>query len=252
MFWEKLKFIFRKSNKQGKHRVRQTTVKHSEPIRKVDPSHIGDLGEYKIQVQLRQFPKENKYLNDLLLVNQKSATGYSQIDHILITPYGLFVIETKNYKGRIQGKRGDKYWRVNGSFKRYNPIWQNRTHIKGLRGILTEFKDIRIVSVVSFTKRCELYVEANLRQVDADEFVVYDIKLTEFIERKLIRLKSEIPNPMSESDIDRIFDQISSQNITDTETRNEHIQRASSLARQSEDAPSRRDQNVTTAPSSRK
>lgn len=70
---------------------------------KVQPTRIGELGEHKINIQLDQLPKGCKYVSDLMVANPKSRTGYSQIDHVVITPYGLFVIETKNYNGEIKG-----------------------------------------------------------------------------------------------------------------------------------------------------
>ena len=35
----------------------------------------------------------------------------SQIDHILLNSHGIFVIETKNYKGVVYGSEGKNYWR---------------------------------------------------------------------------------------------------------------------------------------------
>lgn len=229
MFWKKFIALFKKSSNQTRNNQKGNN-KSPAQRRNVDPSHIGDLGEYKIDVQLRQFSKENRYLNDLLLTYPKSRTGYSQIDHVLITPYGLFVIETKNYKGSIRGKRSDMNWRVNGSFNMYNPVRQNRTHIKALQSILTDYKDIKFVSVISFTKRCELNIDPELREIESDELVVYDIKLTDYIERKLRRLKSANPRPpLSESDVIRIFELVNGNNITDPKIRAEHNHKASGV-----------------------
>ncbi|WP_307206337.1 nuclease-related domain-containing protein [Paenibacillus harenae] len=71
------------------------------------------MGEYKINIQLDQLPEECQHLNDLLIPNSKSRTGYSQIDHLIVTLYGIFVIETKNYNGEIKGAREDRNWSVN-------------------------------------------------------------------------------------------------------------------------------------------
>lgn len=75
---------------------------------KVAADRIGELGEYKINIQLDQLPKNYLYLSDLLIKNSKAQSGYSQIDHIVFTPYAIFVIETKNYKGTIYGDRKRK------------------------------------------------------------------------------------------------------------------------------------------------
>ncbi|MFP3632155.1 nuclease-related domain-containing protein, partial [Burkholderia sp. SIMBA_045] len=73
----------------------------------------GELGEYKVNIQLDQMPKAYKHLTDLLLANPKAKSGYSQIDHVLLTPYAVFIIETKNYSGEIKGGKEDKQWTVN-------------------------------------------------------------------------------------------------------------------------------------------
>ncbi len=229
--FEKLASIMLKKTKKATQdsKASASNTQSYQPRKKIDPTHIGDLGEFKIEVQLRQFSKEYRYFNDLLIANPRSKTGYAQIDHVLITPYAMFVIETKNYKGYIRGKRDDKTWRVNGKYNMYNPLSQNRTHINALKQLLKDHADVRFISVVSFTKRCELHVDPELRTVDTDEFVVYDILLTEFIQRKLIRLKREYPNPpLSDTNVNDIFQLLAEKNITDSKAREVHAQKASS------------------------
>ncbi|MGE7662989.1 nuclease-related domain-containing protein [Peribacillus sp. NPDC097197] len=46
-----------------------------------------------------------KYLSDVLIPYFKAKSGYSQIDHVIFTPFAIFVIETKNYAGNIYGDR---------------------------------------------------------------------------------------------------------------------------------------------------
>jgi len=54
----------------------------------------------------------------------------------VVSNYGIFVIETKNYKGWIIGNEFDDYW-TQVIFKRkeklYNPIKQNYGHIQALK-----------------------------------------------------------------------------------------------------------------------
>lgn len=232
--FEKLASILKRNkkvtqaSKASASRAKAKPSQSTQPRKTVDPTHIGDLGEFKIEVQLRQFGKENRYLNDLMIVNPRSKTGYAQIDQVLITPYAVFVIETKNYKGYVKGKREESSWRVNGKFYMYNPLRQNRTHINALKRLLKDHEDIRFISVVSFTKRCELHIDPELRTVDSDEFVVYDILLTEFIQRKLVRLKHEYPKPpLSDANVSDVFQLLSERNITDPKARAEHVEKAS-------------------------
>lgn len=65
----------------------------------------------------------------------------TQIDHLLLSPYGLFVIETKNYKGWIFGGERQKTWTqklYKNSYKFQNPIHQNYKHIKVLEQLLAD------------------------------------------------------------------------------------------------------------------
>ena len=63
----------------------------------------------------------------------------TQIDHVVVSKYGVFVIETKNYSGWIFGSEKQKNWTQTIYKKKtrfYNPILQNNTHIKALQYFL--------------------------------------------------------------------------------------------------------------------
>ena len=65
----------------------------------------GYIGERLVGKKLKKLNKrEYKVINNLLL---KTTKGSTQIDHIVISKYGVFVIETKNYKGIIKGNEYD-------------------------------------------------------------------------------------------------------------------------------------------------
>jgi hypothetical protein len=208
-----------------------------QPIKKQVPSSArdnsksirkGELGEYKINIQLDQLPKNCKYLSDLLVLNSKSRSGYSQIDHLVISPYGLFVIETKNYSGEIKGKRDDKDWFVNNKFKMFNPLRQNYGHMKAIESITQSYKKLNFISMISFTMRCRFSIDPELRKISSNELIVYDVELSEFIGRKLIRLAAENPEPfLSNEDIIHIYNLLAKANIVDSKIRVEHVEKAS-------------------------
>ncbi|WP_246202551.1 nuclease-related domain-containing protein [Virgibacillus doumboii] len=184
----------------------------------------GEIGEYKIDIQLSQLPEEYKYLNDIMIKNRKSASGYSQIDHIIITPYGIFVVETKNYQGTIYGGKSKKYWLINGKFKMLNPAMQNYGHIQALKAFVNEEFHESFISLVSFTKRCTLKIDMDLRDIHADEIVIYDLYLIETINRKVSIAKLKHKEPfLSEWDIQNIYNALSEANITDPTIREQHI-----------------------------
>ncbi|HZG88053.1 nuclease-related domain-containing protein [Paenibacillus sp.] len=191
---------------------------------KVAPERIGELGEHKINIQLDQLPKACKFVSDLMVRNPKSRTGFAQIDHVVVTPYGLFVIETKNYNGEIKGGREDRQWSVGGRFKMYNPLKQNQGHIKALENVLANHAPLSFISLVSFTMRCRFSIDPALRKIESDELVVYDVELSEFIQRKLLRQKAIHAEPLlSDAQILHIHQALIEANVTDPALRREHV-----------------------------
>lgn len=70
------------------------------------PKNIGKFGETRVAIRLDLFPKGYITINDVLLPTKRGTT---QIDHLVISQYGIFVIETKNYKGWISGHENSEY-----------------------------------------------------------------------------------------------------------------------------------------------
>lgn len=79
----------------------------------------------------------------------------SQVDHIVTSPYGIFVIETKHYNGWIFGNEKNRYW-TQVIYKRkeklFNPIWQNAGHVKALENYLKTDKKI-FTSIIAFSNQ---------------------------------------------------------------------------------------------------
>lgn len=223
--FKKLISLFTSKPSQQTQPTKVMSKKPSKP--KVEPTRIGELGEHKINIQLDQLSKEFQHLNDLLIPNPKSRSGYSQVDHLVISPYGLFVIETKNYNGEIKGSRKDKYWNVSNRFNMYNPLRQNYGHIKAVELLLTNFNNVKYISMISFTMRCRFSIDPELRKIGSDELIVYDVELSEFIQRKITRLKAEEQSPrFTIEEVKAIKEIIAKANITNPIIRAEHIEKA--------------------------
>jgi hypothetical protein len=68
-----------------------------------------------------------------------TSRGTSEIDHLIVSPFGLFVIENKNRSGWIFGGEYDERWTAVHFKKKYqfqNPIHQNFGHLKALEEVL--------------------------------------------------------------------------------------------------------------------
>lgn len=73
------------------------------------PDLKGKIGEWAVLRQAKQHLDERYILlNDLTLPDQDGGT--TQIDHVLLSPFSIFVIESKNYKGWIFGSARQKMW----------------------------------------------------------------------------------------------------------------------------------------------
>ncbi|OXS64598.1 nuclease-like protein [Bacillus sp. V-88] len=224
-----LNFLKKKSESKPKQ---STITSLPKPKRTNEQIAIrkGELGEYKIDIQLDQLPKSYRHLSDLLIPNPKAKSGYSQIDHVVITPYAIFTIETKNYQGTIYGGKDRNTWLVNGKFKMMNPFVQNYGHIKALSSLIDKKYHEWFVSMVSFTKRSTFKVDPDYRKIASNELIVYDIELSEFIHRKESVLKIQHKEPLlSEGDISTIYQAILHANIPDQIVREEHARTLNEL-----------------------
>jgi hypothetical protein len=67
----------------------------------------GYLGERRVRGELAQLPDEYWILHD---VRPNSGGKTAQIDHVLVSPHGMWCIETKSRLGWIFGQRGDRTW----------------------------------------------------------------------------------------------------------------------------------------------
>ncbi|AMW97947.1 nuclease-related domain-containing protein [Rummeliibacillus stabekisii] len=218
-------FLFKKKKQAEKDNSSLAKPTESKKNSQHWANRKGELGEYKITIQLDQFSKNYMHHSDLLIKNDKSSTGYSQIDHVIITPYGIFVIETKNYQGTIYGGKDRKTWLINGKFKMMSPLLQNYGHIQAIKNLIDINYHEYFISMVAFTKRCTFKIDEELRKINSNQLVVYDIELTEFINRKIAVLKLQYKEPfLSNQDINSIHDALSTANILDPSIRKQHVE----------------------------
>ncbi|WP_436863305.1 nuclease-related domain-containing protein [Acinetobacter haemolyticus] len=122
------------------------------------PNFKGKVGEFMVSEHVANYlSAEYILLNNCTLPDQKDGT--TQIDHILISPYGVFIVETKNYTGWIFGNARQKQWTqkiYKKSYKFQNPLHQNYKHIKVLEMVLSDVVDPQYLhSIVVFTARSE-------------------------------------------------------------------------------------------------
>ncbi|MCX8519027.1 MAG: nuclease-related domain-containing protein [Methylophilaceae bacterium] len=94
-------------------------------------------------------------LNHITLKHQGLTT---QIDHILVSRFGVFVIETKDYNGWIFANAKQDSWTqvmFRAKFKFQNPIYQNYLHVQAVQELLDFLPASAITSVVVFSGNAE-------------------------------------------------------------------------------------------------
>ncbi len=121
------------------------------------PMFKGWFGE-KLVEKVANHKLSNDIYHDFQNVTLPTDNGTTQIDHIYVSEFGIFVVETKNYKGWIYGKIKDAKWTQNIYGKKHyfqNPLRQNYKHIKTLEHLFGLTSD-NFHSVIVFTGDCEL------------------------------------------------------------------------------------------------
>lgn len=96
--------------------------------------------------------KDAHILNHITLRLEDGST--TQIDHVLVSTKGIFVIETKHFKGWIFGHPKSKIWTqviYENQYIFQNPLFQNYKHIKEIQRIF-EFLEPRLIhNIVVFS-----------------------------------------------------------------------------------------------------
>lgn len=114
----------------------------------------------------------------------------------------------------------------------YNPFMQNYGHIQAIKSLLPDYQERRYISLVSFTMRCRFSVDPELRKIQSDELIVYDVELSEFIQRKINRIQAEKTDPvLTDSDLQEIYQSLQEANITDPKIRAVHVEKAGSAGK---------------------
>ena len=129
----------------------------------------GMAGEQNLYLYLRRFgvPKNQIFRN--VYIAKNSGDGTAEIDMIVLSRKAIFVIETKNYSGKIYGDtKYEKWIQYAPSGKKsyfYSPILQNKNHVKVVREFLMKRENLRIIPVEIATTNAKWEVK-NLAEND--------------------------------------------------------------------------------------
>ena len=149
------------------------------------PEHNGKEGELRVHNILAQLPEEYTLLDDVIL---NTSSGTTQIDHVVVSRYGVFAIETKNYRGEVYGNDDRQEWTqiiatdvryIKRWYKTYtyitknhfyNPVKQAVSHANAIRRALSAWPYLSVVPIVVFAGEAALHVTTQ-------HHVIYDVQL---------------------------------------------------------------------------
>lgn len=185
--------------------------------------NIGIYGEYLTYKCLKKFEANGaKFLFNIYVPKENGEN--SEIDVLMICKKGIFVFESKNYSGWIFGSENQKNWYQtlpNGKGRSrkeqfYNPIMQNRSHIKHLKAFLGEQVPVR--SIIVFSDRCTLQSV----QIFSNDISVINRRNTESVISDI--LNNEIPNDLlTDNDITDIYNKLYPYTQVDKTFKTRHI-----------------------------
>lgn len=194
------------------------------------PQEKGKRGEAIVKGILSQLPVEYHVLNDVVLQTEKGTT---QIDHVVVSPFGVFIIETKNYSGKIYGNDNQMQWTqiilTDVRYRRkwyktytyvtknkfYNPVKQSLGHLYEIKKNLSEWHSIKYYPLVVFTG------DADLSELQSNSTIVYENDLIPTIlNRQTVCL--------SDDDVHSVIDRLSDNNIRDIVDNRAHVRNINS------------------------
>lgn len=150
-----------------------------------------------------------KVINNVVIKNDKVT---SQIDHVVISDFGIFVIETKNFKGWIVGSEKSEFWtQIIFKYRKkfYNPLLQNFGHIKALKECLVDYPHLKYYSIIVFSNNADIKINTSQDVINSSQLL------------RTIKKYSEVN--LTETEKEKITQKIKSSNIIDSYDKRQHI-----------------------------
>jgi len=191
------------------------------------PWFKGAIGEFIVNLSAKLMLDKNTY-HLIRNVTLPTEDGSTQIDHVIVSIYGVFVVETKNMKGWIFGNSKQRMWTqkiYKHSSKFQNPLHQNYKHVKALESLL-DLNEQQIHSVVVF-------VGDSIFKTEMPENVTYGGGYIRFI-------KSKIEPVITEADVNEITNKIQLGRLTPSfKTNRKHIKHVKDIVAKKENTTSK-------------
>lgn len=186
------------------------------------PWFKGIMGEFIVNLSAKLLLDKTTY-HLVKNVTLPTEDGSTQIDHIIVSMFGVFVVETKNMRGWIFGGEKQKTWTqkiFKHSSKFQNPLHQNYKHVKTLESLLG-LNEQQIFSLVVF-------VGDSTFKTEMPENVTYGGGYIRYI-------KSKIQPVLTESEVNDINSKIETGRLTPSfKTNRDHVQHVKDILKEKE------------------
>lgn len=176
----------------------------------------GARGEYRISQLLDESSLEKRLIFNAYIPKGKNDQT-TEIDIIMITCKGIYVIENKNYSGWIFGNEKDQKWCETLKGKKYffyNPIKQNRTHIKCLEQLL-QIGEEKYTSLITFNR------DANLKKVTVMSDNVYVVAYRDI--KRYLKKENEKQDQFTRTQMEEIYNKLQPYTQVTDEIKENHI-----------------------------
>lgn len=189
------------------------------------PTQKGKRGEKFVSRMLGKLPKEYTTLNNLIFQTEKGTT---QVDHVVVSKHGVFIIETKNYIGVIHGddksnkwtqviitqvRHRRKWWKVYTYVTKnqfYNPVKQAYGHVYKIKDLLKDFPHLPAIPIVVFTG------ETDISKLHCKNYVICSEQLLSIITNNKTTY-------LNESDVSKVCHILQKYNIRHSVNNKTHV-----------------------------
>ena len=116
---------------------------------------------------LRTLDMKSYVVFENLILPSSGNTSYTEIDQVVVSPFGIFCIETKSHHGSIYGYTTRKNWKQYLGGKEFtinNPLHQNYKHTKAIEALLGDTLKAKVHSYVVYPNARSVKIDGE--QVD--------------------------------------------------------------------------------------
>lgn len=167
----------------------------------------GRIGEYYTYKYLKSLDGYRKFLFNLYLPKENGET--TEIDVILLHESGIYVFESKNYSGWIFGTESQQTWTQTlpigkGRTKKskfFNPIIQNKVHLKWLGQFLGNEVQLPFYSYIIFSDRCTL---KNITLTSGNHFVINRYNILSAVQSN----STHVGKQLTPKEIDSLYEKL--------------------------------------------